>query len=151
VTDEQIYEEIRTPLMRYASALVGPQDAGDLVSDAVLATLRRRSLSSLDHPLAYLMRAVLNGARLRTRRAARERRAVARHGVPNATIEPSLADPDVGHALAALSVQQRSAVYLVYWEDRSPTEAARLMGLRPGTLRRYLHLARNNLRRQFDE
>jgi DNA-directed RNA polymerase specialized sigma24 family protein len=50
-----------------------------------------------------------------------------------------------------LPLQQRAAIYLVYWEGCEPTEAARLLGVQPGTLRRYLHLAREKLRRYLDE
>jgi DNA-directed RNA polymerase specialized sigma24 family protein len=32
-----------------------------------------------------------------------------------------------------------------------PTEAARMLGLRPGTIRRYLHLARKRLGRLLDD
>jgi DNA-directed RNA polymerase specialized sigma24 family protein len=39
----------------------------------------------------------------------------------------------------------------VYWEGHSPTEAAALMGTKPGTVRRYLHLARRKLEEALDE
>lgn len=46
MTDREIYEELQGPLMRFAASLVGPQNAGDLVSEAVVATLGNRTLTS---------------------------------------------------------------------------------------------------------
>src|SRR5690606_24727657 len=67
-TDAAIYNRHRDALIRYASALVGPSHAEDVLSTVVLRTLNRRSLSSLDRPDAYLFRAVLNESRSRMRR-----------------------------------------------------------------------------------
>lgn len=138
--------------MRFAASLVGPDDAGDVVSEAVVSTLRRRPLSSIEHPRPYLMQAVLNTARSRGRRLARERRALVRQGsmrsdVPVVGAEPS----EVTETVAQLPLQQRAAVYLVYWEDLEPSRAAEVLGVRPATLRRYLHLAREKLRRCLDD
>lgn len=146
MTDRETYEQLRGPLMRFASSLVGPDDAADVVSEAVLATLQRRSLETLEHPRAYLMKAVLNTARSRGRRLERERRALVRHGAPPA--ESPAPEPDAGLAevVADLPVQQRAAIYLVYWEGMTPTEAAGAIGVRPATMRRYLHLARRRLK-----
>jgi RNA polymerase sigma factor (sigma-70 family) len=144
MTDREIYEEVREPLMRFASSLVGWQNAADLVSEVIVSTLQKRTLSSLDDPKAYLMRSVLNRARSWGRRAAREQTALARLD-PNLTVHDSGgvdAAVDLARFVADLPVQQRAAVYLVYWEDLAPTGAARFLGLRPATVRRYLHDAR---------
>jgi DNA-directed RNA polymerase specialized sigma24 family protein len=61
------------------------------------------------------------------------------------------AHPEVVRALGKLPARQRAAMFLVYWLECTVPEAARLMGARPGTLYRYLHLARNSLRRVLDE
>ena len=58
--------------------------------------------------------------------------------------------PDVAATVAKLPVQQRAAIYLVYWEGLEPSEAAAVIGVQPGTIRRYLHLARSQLRRHLD-
>jgi RNA polymerase sigma-70 factor (ECF subfamily) len=49
-------------------------------------------------------------------------------------------------AVAALPARQRAAVFLRYWEDLSVDEVAQHMGTRPGTVKRYLHLARRSLK-----
>jgi len=138
--------------MRFAASLVGAQDAGDLVSDAVVATLRNRSLASLDNPQAYLMQAVLNHARSYGRRARRERSALTRLTTGPPVVDPAaIVRPDVARTVADLPLRQRAAVHLVYWEDLTTSHAANLLGVRPATLRRYLHLARQKLRRHLDE
>jgi RNA polymerase sigma-70 factor (ECF subfamily) len=51
------------------------------------------------------------------------------------------------HALALLKPQQREILTLIAWEDLTVADAARVLGLPPGTARRYLHDARMALRR----
>lgn len=152
VTDRDVYEQLRVPLMRFAASLVGPDEAPDLVSEVLVATMQRRSLSSLENPRAYLLQAVLNRARSRGRQSSRERQALSKLKPASRSDEPSGgSDPDVVPLVASLPARQRAAVFLVYWEDLPPSEAAELLGVRPATLRRYLHLAREKLRRQLDD
>lgn len=124
--------------MRYATVLVGPSDAADVVSSVITRLLRSRRLTDLEEPRSYLMRAVLNESLNRRKQVV---------GVPlgDYAVEPNRADPDVLAAVVALPPQQRAAVYLTYWGDMTSDEAADLMGCRPATVRRYLHLARRTL------
>ncbi|MFZ0625352.1 MAG: sigma-70 family RNA polymerase sigma factor, partial [Acidimicrobiia bacterium] len=154
VTDQAIYEQVRGPMMRFAASLVGPDQADDLVSEVVVSTLKQRPLDSLDNPQAYLMQAVLNRAKSSRQRFSREREVLSRVARADSTYDAGydqVIGDDVLRTVAGLPVQQRAAIYLVYWEDLEPTEAAELMGVRPATLRRYLHLARKKLRRFLDE
>jgi RNA polymerase sigma factor (sigma-70 family) len=154
LTDREIYEEVRGPLMRFAASLVGPDRASDLVSEVMVATLQQRSLADLENPQAYLMQSALNRARSIGRTLSRERRAMSRLPAEvQAGVEPVdlLLKADIVDAVAGLPVQQRAAIYLVYWADLDASEAAELMGIRPATLRRYLFLARNKLRKWIDE
>jgi RNA polymerase sigma factor (sigma-70 family) len=48
-------------------------------------------------------------------------------------------------AVARLSVQQRAAVFLTYWEDLRPDAVAERMGVSPGTVKRHLDRARKRL------
>lgn len=140
--------------MRFAASLVSPHQAADLVSEVMVATLKKRSLTSLENPQAYLMQAVLNRARSNHRRMSRERETQ-----PLLAMLPRRDDPtadfvvgdEVVRAVAELPIQQRAAIYLVYWVGHDPKEAAALLGVQPGTARRYLHLAREKLRRYLDE
>ena len=140
--------------MRFAASLVGPDRASDLVSEVMVATLQQRTLADLENPKAYLMQSVLNRARSMGRTLSRERRAMNRLPVDGpASPEPVdlLLNADIVDAVAELPVQQRAAIYLVYWADLDATGAAGLMGIRPATLRRYLFLARTKMRKWIDE
>jgi RNA polymerase sigma-70 factor (ECF subfamily) len=140
--------------MRFAASLVGPDHADDLVSEVVLSTLQQRSLVSLDSPKSYLMQAVLNRARSSHQRHSRELDVLSRVATVDSNRESGydiVVGDDVLRAVAGLPMQQRAAIFLVYWEDLEAIEAAELMGVRPATLRRYLHLARKKLRRFLDE
>ena len=140
--------------MRFAASLVGPDGAADLVSEVVVSTLQRRSLASLENPQSYLMQAVLNRARSAHRRMNREKETLLlRVGLPRAQdpTADSVVEGDVVRTVAELPMQQRAAIYLVYWADLEPSEAAEVLGIQPATLRRYLHLARKKLRRYLDE
>lgn len=147
-TDEEIYTRHQDELIRFARVLVGPDEAGDILSSVVLRILSKGHLSDLDDARPYLYRAVLNEANSLHRR--RNRLAgVVPDSIPSNPVPT--ADPDVLTAVAALPPRQRAATFLVYWEGFTPTEAAGLMQARPGTVRRYLHLARQHLRRVLDE
>jgi RNA polymerase sigma-70 factor (ECF subfamily) len=54
-------------------------------------------------------------------------------------------------AVLDLPPQQRAATYLVYWAGLTVAETADLIGIRPGTAKRYLHLARRTLKGVLDE
>lgn len=148
MSDAEIYAEVRTALMRYATALVGVSDAADVVSAVVTrAVARPGGLEGLDDPRPYLMRAILNEVRMRHRSKTRQVRAMSM-----VSAEAIRADHDhVLDAVMALPPQQRAAVFLTYYEQYTAPEIANVMGCRPATVRRYLHLARNKLKEVFDE
>ncbi len=144
LTDEEIYSVHRQGLVRYATALVGPSHAEDVVSAVVLRTISKRKLSSLDNAEAYLFRAVLNESRSRLRRT----RTVEFPEEMGQASDPDI-DTTILDAVMGLPPQQRAATYLVYWADRSVAEAAALIGVGPGTVKRYLHDARKSLRKSL--
>ena len=72
VSDSSVYEALRDDLIRYATALVGPDVAADVVSTVVLRAISRRPLTDLKGPRPYLFRGVLNEARSVARRRYRE-------------------------------------------------------------------------------
>ena len=57
-----------------------------------------------------------------------------------------LRDPAVVAAVAQLSVRQRAAVFLTYWEDLGTVEVARRMGVSEGAVKRHLARGRSVLR-----
>lgn len=145
VSDAVIWSRHRDELIRYATVLVGPAEAEDLLSTVVLRVLQRRSLTDLGHPRSYLFQGVLNEARSLGRRNSRRRLVV------EESTAPIDVDPGVLEAVRRLPERQRAAVYLTYWRDLPIAETAELMGCRPGTVKRYLHLARSHLREVLDE
>lgn len=142
----EVYRRHADELVRYATALVGPADAPDVVVDAVVAAFRSPAWSKVENQRAYLYRAVLNRSlsvrRSDARRVARELRLAGSE--PVAAGESSL---DAQRALADLSPQQRAVVYLTYWEDLTPAQVAALLDVSEGTVRKQLARAREQLRR----
>ena len=145
VDDAAIWRKHKEELIRYATLLVGVDHAEDVLSTVVERILRRNgSLSALDDPRPYLFRAVLNESRGRIRR---ERILPWERDI----IEDHIGlRPDVAEAVGSLPERQRAAVYLTYWRDLPVSEVADLMGCRPGTVKRYLHLSRNRLRKVLE-
>ena len=138
--DEMIYNTLSGELVRYASAFVGPDDGPDLLSTVITRVLAKQLLADLDDPRLYLFKAIGNEARSHKRRYATRQ-----------VVRLIASERDAAlDAVMALPVRQRSATYLVYWLDYTPTEAADVMGCRPGTVRRCLHLARRKLEGVLD-
>jgi len=146
VDPTDVYRRHADELVRYATALVGPTDAPDVVTDAVMAAFASPGWPSVENQRAYLYRAVLNRSlsmrRSDARRVAREERVAASDSV--VARESSV---DAQRALAVLSPQQRAVVYLTYWDDLTPTQVAALLGVSEGTVRKQLARAREQLRR----
>jgi RNA polymerase sigma-70 factor (ECF subfamily) len=144
--EAEIWLACKDDLVRYAAVLIGPRDAEDVVSTVVVRVLGARRLGDLEDARRYLFKAVLNECRTR---AVRRREAFALVDL----FEPPPADPqpEVFAAVMSLPVSQRAATFLVYWADLSIGETARLMGTRPGTVKRYLYLARGKLKGVLDE
>ena len=142
--DETIYRELKGDLIRYVTVLVGPSDAEDVLSTVIARVYKsRRVLSDLESPRPYLMKSVFNEAMDRRRQ---------KRMLPliDQAIEPADARPDVFDAVLGLPIQQRAAIYLSYWVGMTSGEAARHMGCRPATVRRYLHLAKKKLEGTLD-
>jgi RNA polymerase sigma-70 factor (ECF subfamily) len=126
--------------------LVGPSDAEDVVSTVFLRVLDRRRLSDLEDARRYLFRAVLNECKTRRTRSRTVLELADLPGPP-----PADPQPEVLEAVLSLPLGQRAATFFVYWADMSVMEAAGMMGVRPGTVKRYLHLARNKLEGVLNE
>lgn len=148
-SDAETYEKHAHELMRFATFLVGPSDAPDIVSAAVLRVLSSGRWSSVEDRRAYLVRAVANEARRQhtslVRRLRRERAVVAPQ-----FIEPSDHRPEVEAAVRALSARQRAVVFLTYWDDLTPVVVAETLGISEGAVRRHLARARERLRKVLD-
>jgi len=143
--DAEIYAKHADELVRFATVLVGPSAAEDVVSEAVTRAFGSSGWQSVQHHRAYLFRATLNQARqaCRTdrRRARRETLAVS---------DPCVGDSphvrvEVLDALRRLNVRQRAVVFLTYWHDLESTEVAELLEISTRTVQRELTVARRHL------
>jgi len=152
---EDVYVAHSLRLIRLATVLVGPDDAPDLVSEAVRRAVHQPGWISVRDQAAYLVTSLVNESRQlhrsRSRRRAREQRAA--RLVPQAHLahgQPAPADLDVRVALDALSPQQRAVVFLTYWEDQPIPRVAHLLDVSEGTVRKQLDRAKSKLKRVLD-
>ena len=145
---EEAYEKWAGDLVSYASALVGPDDAADVVAEAFTRLLERPDgpWASVREPRGYLFTVTLNAARLHHRGRIRRERREWRHTAAVGEL-PLLDDPAVVRALAGLSLQQRAVTYLTSWEDLDPAGIAAMLGISEGAVRRQLARARAALRK----
>ena len=150
LSDAELYGKHAEELTRFATGLVGPQDAPDVVSAAVLACIFSKRWPGVENPRAYLFRGVLNEARRLHRatshRLARERRATS----PNA-VDPPDVRPEILAAVMGLSIRQRAVTVLTYWSDLDPSSIALLLGISKGSVRRHLARARSRLKERLDD
>ncbi|MEM9564615.1 MAG: sigma-70 family RNA polymerase sigma factor [Actinomycetota bacterium] len=143
-----LYQEHAKRLIGYASTLVGPSQAEDLVADAMVAVFARVDLADVANPQAYLFACVLNQARSDARaQTSRRRRERLVSGASRSAPPPEAAD-ELG-LLASLSTRERAVVYLTYWEDQTVAEVADCLGVGDGTVRRYLARARAKIRQEL--
>ena len=147
---ESVYSSNSAALTRFATALVGPSDAADVVSDTMVSLLKSGKLETADNPVALMYRAVLNRAQSHHRSVYRRRARERKFAETIVVHDPELR-PDVVEAVVRLSPQQRACVYLTYWEDLTPGAVAERLGIGEGTVKRYLARARAKLREVLDE
>ena len=144
MNNAEIYRTYASELTRYATGLVGPFDAPDVVSDACLRAFSAKAWLGVENPRAYLYRTVLSVARDHHRstlsRRIREMKTATREAASDREIDVDLLD-----VVDRLSMRQRSAVLLTYWADLPVDAVAERMGITPGSVKRHLARARRRL------
>lgn len=136
----ELYRQQLRPMVRLAHLLTGGSPAAEeLVQEAFVAVHRR--WATIEHPPAYLRRAVVNAAASHRRRIRLE----VRHAVaaPDATLQPT---DELRDAIATLPPRQRAAVVLRYYEDLPEAEIAAAMGCGVPAVKSLLHRALGQLR-----
>ena len=141
---EELWREHAEELMRFASTLVGPDDAADVVSAAFINALPSLNRGDIDNVRAYLYRCVVNGPRNLHRSSSRRRQRELRAS-RNAPDTVHIAEPDT-ELLAGLSERQRAVVYLAYWCDYSTDQIAAALDISNGSVKKHLDRARTQLR-----
>jgi RNA polymerase sigma factor (sigma-70 family) len=147
-SDGELYRKYADDLTRFATGLVGPSHAADVVSEAVLSCFSSPGWSAIHEKRSYLYRSVFNRAaefhRASGRRRAREKRVAVTD-----LVDPPELRPEVLGAVQRLSVQQRAVIVLTYWEDLAPSSVAQLMGISEGAVKRHLVRARSRLKEEL--
>jgi RNA polymerase sigma-70 factor (ECF subfamily) len=143
-SDAELYERLAPELIRFATTVVGPSDAEDLLGSAVVKAISSPRWPAIENKRAYLYRALTNEARSthrsRSRRRERELRTYRRDD-----FEHQLVDPALMRALRTLTVRQRAVIYLTYWDDLSTEQIALTLDTSLRTVERDLTNARNRL------
>lgn len=153
----ELYELHASDLTRFATVLVGPSDAADVVSDAMVGVLTSSSTAHVRNERSYLFRAVANAANSLHRSAGRRRRRELQVVSTTSSAVPEDQPAAVGRSVAArevlgrLSEQQRVVVFLAYWMDLPAPEIAETLGVSEGTVRKQLARGRERLRRLLDD
>lgn len=139
------------PLLTIASAVSGDRaESEDIVQEAFDRAYRQWDQVQLyDDPALWVRRVTVNLALNRRRSLRRRYAAVLRL---DRSHEPNMAEPDdeVWQAVGRLPGQQRSAVVLRYFEDRTLPEIAEVLGCTEATARVHLHRGRAALRLALD-
>jgi RNA polymerase sigma-70 factor (ECF subfamily) len=150
LTFEGLFQAEHRALFRALYLIVGnTQEAEELMQDAFLKVWERWDrVSRMDNPAGYLCRIAMNGARSRIRRlrlATRRTIASAATQVPDPFADVDLRD-ELVRALAALSERQRMALVLTDLLDVPAEDSARLLRVRPPTVRSLASQGRATLR-----
>jgi RNA polymerase sigma-70 factor (ECF subfamily) len=127
----------------------GSPDADAVAAEAMTIAWRRLADVPQEDPLPWLYATARNLVMAEARR--RGRRSVLREPEQTAPA-PGLheLDPQLEQALRSLRPLDREALLLIAWEDLTPSQAARSLGLNPTAFRVRLLRARNRLRASLD-
>ena len=132
------------PVVRTAYLVLHDQQAAEDVAQDAFGQLYRNwaRVSGYDKPQAWVRRIAIRMA-VRTARREETRRALTR----GESLHPPQAegDLDLAAALRSLPAQQRAAVALHYYEDRSAEDVGALLGCSASTVRTHLARARARL------
>ena len=142
--DEELYGKHADELVRFATTLVGPSFAEDVVANAVVRSMTSSAWATVTEPRAFLFRAVFNEARSVTRSDHRRGRREKLAAHSEAT-DPPVVSVEVRDAMSRLSMNERSVLYLAYWHDQTVEQISRTLNLSRRTTERALTEARRSL------
>jgi RNA polymerase sigma-70 factor (sigma-E family) len=140
-----LYRAQAVGLIRLAYLMLGDRAAAeDVVQDAFCGLYRHWDrLADPSGALPYVRTSVLNGCRTALRRRARGQITV--YQPPSGSAEAAVLSREereqVMRAVRRLPDRQREALVLRFYLDLPEPEIARLMGIRPGTVRSATHRA----------
>jgi RNA polymerase sigma factor (sigma-70 family) len=142
----EFYEKNFASLVRLGTLLTGsPEVALDLVQDSFVRLHRR--WPSVDAPLPYVRRSLVNAATSYPRRAALARRHLSTMRPEVGELEPD----ELFDALANLTQRQRAALVLRFYDDLDDRAIAAALRCRPATVRSLIHRGLGELRKVIDQ
>jgi RNA polymerase sigma-70 factor (sigma-E family) len=151
-----LYDAAAVGQLRLAYLMLGDRpSAEDVVQDAFFGLYRNWArLADHDRALAYVRSSVLNGCRSALRRRAVGRR-LTTYQPPAASAEATALGyeerREVMQAVRRLPDRQREALVLRFYLDLPDAEIARIMGLRPSSVRSATHRALKALGLSLEE
>lgn len=152
VTDfDEFYRQQYRSIVGLGVALTGNrQVAEDLAQDAFTEVHKRWStVSTYEHPEAWLRRVLINKSHSRGRRLLSEARMLAKVRMGRARTEDDIRLPDqstaVWEAVRTLPRRQAEAITLRYWDDLSVAEVARILDVGEESIKTHLKRGRARL------
>jgi RNA polymerase sigma-70 factor (ECF subfamily) len=142
------FEEERERLFKALYFVTGNRhDAEELSQDAFLKLWERwDQIDRIDDPTAYLFRVALNAFRVRRRRASMAVRKILPVAEPPDAFAEAEMRADVRQLLLTLTPRQRAALLLVDLLGYPSEQAARILRVRPSTVRALATQGRRALR-----
>ncbi len=111
-------------------------DAQELMQEAFLTLWERwDTIDRIEDPTAYLFRVALNGSRMRARAARRAARRLVAIDSSYDPFDEVIVHEDVRRMLRSLAPRQRAALILLDLYGYGSEDAARIMRIRPSTVR----------------
>ena len=139
IDSEQAYRTYQQELIYYAVGLVGPWDAGDVLTDAALRAFSSPDWPHVASPRSYLYRTVYAVAGDNYRDVLASRLQALGSG------DRFTGDPPVLTALERLSLEERAALYLIHGVGLKPGQVAAQLGVSIPAVNRYLGSAQRKL------
>jgi RNA polymerase sigma-70 factor (ECF subfamily) len=127
----------------------GSRDADGIAAEAMSIAWRRLADVPRDDPLPWLYATARNLLLAERRAASRTVPGAPEPSVPAPELDE--VDPQLDRALRSLCPADRESLLLVAWEDLTPAQAARALGIQPATFRVRLLRARRRLRAALEE
>ena len=150
---ESLYRDRFADFVAVAASIVGEREAArDAVQDAFASVVRARGGFRRSGPLeAWVWRVVINAARKRKERSARDMPMEIAHSSTNGTAPEPKGTSELAALVAALPERQRLMLFLRHYADLDYREIARILGVTTGTVSAGLHAAHATLRRSLIE
>jgi RNA polymerase sigma-70 factor (ECF subfamily) len=150
---ENFYNEHSRPLWAYVRRVSGSAEIADDIAQESFMRFLGATLRSGDNEKAYLYRIATNLTYDYFRRNSREiKRQMSLPADANqeSAYEPFAAESEIAHVFDKLKMQERSLLWLAYVEGHQHDEIAKMLGLKPLSVRVLLFRARRKLAALLD-